>query len=152
MNIKMLDKIEYKNFAKYLSVNYSEKIHNITNNEIKKYSKKHSLSLFDIFENNSEKNFINFFYLDFLSKYFFKNSFFRFKLNLILALNEADYENFNIMRRENSLFSLAKSLIIFVLIGISAPFWLILRIIILSNDKVKNYFFNKNYFHDKEKD
>lgn len=148
----MLDKIEYKNFAKYLSVNYSEKIHNITNNEIKKYAKKHSLSLFDIFENNSEKNFINFFYLDFLSKYFFKNSFFRFKLNLILALNEADYENFNIMRRENSLFSLAKSLIIFVLIGISAPFWLILRIIILSNDKVKNYFFNKNYFHDKEKD
>ena len=148
----MLDKIEYENFAKYLSVNYSEKIHNIANNEIEKYAKKHSLSLFDIFENNSEKNFINFFYLDFLSKYFFKNSFFRFKLNLILALNEADYENFNIMRRENSLFSLAKSLIIFVLIVISAPFWLILRIIILSNDKVKNYFFNKNYFHDKEKD
>ena len=42
MNIKMLDKIEYENFAKYLSVNYSEKIHNIANNEIEKYDKKHS--------------------------------------------------------------------------------------------------------------
>lgn len=146
MNIKMLDKIEYENFAKYLSVNYSEEIHNIANNEIEKHAKKHSSSLFDIFENNSEKNFINFFYLDFLSKYFFKNSFFRFKLNLILALNEADYENFNIMRRENSLFSLAKTLIIFVFIGISAPFWLILRIIIFTNYKIKNC------FHDKKKD
>tara|TARA_Y100000816_G_C26107656_1_gene589213 strand:+ start:3319 stop:3759 length:441 start_codon:yes stop_codon:yes gene_type:complete len=146
MNIKMLDKIEYENFAKYLSVNYSEEIHNIANNEIEKHAKKHSSSLFDIFENNSEKNFINFFYLDFLSKYFFKNSFFRFKLNLILALNEADYENFNIMRRENSLLSLAKSLIIFVLIAISAPFWLILRIIIFTNYKIKNC------FHDKKKD
>tara|TARA_B100000886_G_scaffold231655_2_gene161763 strand:- start:1680 stop:2111 length:432 start_codon:yes stop_codon:yes gene_type:complete len=142
MNIKLLDKIEYENFVKYLSLNYSKKIHNIANDEIRKYSEKNS-SLSFFFETNSEKNFINFFYLDFLTKYFFKNSFFRFKLNLILALNEADYTNFNTMRINNFYLSLLGNFVIFAFISLSTPFWLILKIIIFTYNKVKNYVYLK---------
>lgn len=142
MDFKLLDKIEYENFIRYLSLNYNKKIHNIANNEIKKYSKENSSLLF-FFETYSEKNFINFFYLDFLTKYFFKNSFFRFKLNLILALNEADYDNFNMMRTENSSLSLLKNFVIFAFIIVSTPFWLIIKIIIFTYNKVKDYLFVK---------
>jgi hypothetical protein len=136
---KLLNKEEYKNFVRYLSIEYNNEIHNVANYEIKKYVEKNTSLFFDIIAANSEKFFINFYYLDFLTKYFFKNSLFRFKLNLILALNEADYRNFNIMREKNSYLSLLKNLIMFTFVALTIPIWLILKIIICKYSKLKNY-------------
>ncbi len=135
---KLLNKLEYVNFVKYLSIEYNEEIYDVANYEIKKYFEKNSSILFDLIVLNSEKYFINFFYLDFLTKYFFKNSLFRFKLNLILAINEADFGNFNIMRMKNSYLSLFKNFIIFAFIMLTTPVWLTLKFIIYRYIKLKD--------------
>ena len=116
----------------------NEEIYDVANYEIKKYFEKNSSILFDLIVLNSEKYFINFFYLDFLTKYFFKNSLFRFKLNLILAINEADFGNFNIMRMKNSYLSLFKNFIIFAFIMLTTPVWLTLKFIIYRYIKLKD--------------
>ena len=135
---KLLNKLEYVNFVKYLSIEYNEEIYDVANYEIKKYFEKNSSILFDLIVLNSEKYFINFFYLNFLNKYFFKNSLFRFKLNLILAINEADFGNFNIMRMKNSYLSLFKNFIIFAFIMLTTPVWLTLKFIIYRYIKLKD--------------
>jgi hypothetical protein len=120
---------EYKSFVKYFSLISKKNILYIANKKITIFLIDNNISKIDLFLQNLEKNFINLYYLDFICRFFFKNTIIRYKLNLILALHEADYDNFNIILK-NSLISLIIDLCIFALIAITVPAWILFIIII----------------------
>lgn len=120
---------EYKSFVKYFSLISKKNILYIANKKITIFLIDNNISKIDLFLQNLEKNFINLYYLDFICRFFFKNTIIRYKLNLILALHEADYDNFNIILK-NSLISLIIDLCIFALIAITVPVWILFIIII----------------------
>ena len=92
---------EYKSFVKYFSLISKKNILYIANKKITIFLIDNNISKIDLFLQNLEKNFINLYYLDFICRFFFKNTIIRYKLNLILALHEADYDNFNIILKNS---------------------------------------------------
>lgn len=120
---------EYESIVKYFSLVSKKNILCIANKKIKIFLFDNNISKIDLLLQNLEKNFINLYYLDFISRFFFKSTIIRYKLNLILALHEADYDNFNIILK-NSLITLLIDLCIFALIAITVPVWILFIIIV----------------------
>ena len=95
-DFKISDK-EYTFFIKYFNLIENKTLMHNANIRIENYINNNSVKYTDFFLNNCLKYYFDIFYLDFLSKFFFRKSIIRLKLNIVLALQEADYKNFNHM-------------------------------------------------------
>ena len=125
----LINKEQYKSIVKYFSLVGKNNIFAFANKKIKIFLFSNNITKLDKFFLNLEKNLINLYYLDCISKFFFKKTIIRYKLNLLLALHEADYDNFKIILK-NSFINLLADFFIFVLVGITIPVWILFIIII----------------------
>ena len=135
----LISKKEYSTYVKYFSFIEKDNILNLINLKLEDHLKKSSISKIDILFKNSTNLYLNIFYLDFLSKFFFKKSLVRFKLNLIIASHEADYENFNKIINNTKLLNFFFDIPKFIFIIITSPVWLFfvwLKLIFFKNDKI----------------
>lgn len=135
----LITKKEYSTYVKYFSFIEKDNILNLINLKLEDHLKKSSISKIDILFKNSTNLYLNIFYLDFLSKFFFKKSLVRFKLNLIIASHEADYENFNKIINNTKLLNFFFDIPKFIFIIITSPVWLFfvwLKLIFFKNDKI----------------
>ena len=117
----LITKKEYSTYVKYFSFIEKDNILNLINLKLEDHLKKSSISKIDILFKNSTNLYLNIFYLDFLSKFFFKKSLVRFKLNLIIASHEADYENFNKIINNTKLLNFFFYFTKFIFIIITSP-------------------------------
>ncbi len=135
----LITKKEYSTYVKYFSFIEKDNILNLINLKLEDHLKKSSISKIDILFKNSTNLYLNIFYLDFLSKFFFKKSLIRFKLNLIIASHEADYENFKKIINNTKLLNFFFDIPKFIFITITSPVWLFfvwLKLIFFKNDKI----------------
>ena len=88
---------EYQLYIKYFNLIKNEKLLHSANTRIENYVNSNTMKYMDYFLNSCLQSYFDIFFLDFLSKFFFRRSIIRLKLNMILALQEADYDNFNKM-------------------------------------------------------
>ena len=102
-NIFQLDYSEYERLSSYLKLETKEEIFNILNQKLLLFSKYKNFSRLDVFIKKIKKNIINIYYLDFFIKFFFKKSILRYQLNLILAIHESDYDNFQIILKNRNI-------------------------------------------------
>lgn len=127
-NIFQLDYSEYEDLSSYLKLKSKEEIFNILNRKLLLFSKYKDFSALDVFIKKIKKNIINIYYLDFFIKFFFKKSILRYQLNLILALHESDYDNFQIILKNRSIYIVFYELLMFLFVFISFPFWILIII------------------------
>ena len=127
-NIFQLDYSEYERLSSYLKLETKEEIFNILNQKLLLFSKYKNFSRLDVFIKKIKKNIINIYYLDFFIKFFFKKSVLRYQLNLILAIHESDYDNFQIILKNRNIYILFYELLMFVFVLISFPIWLLIII------------------------
>jgi|LakMenEpi03Aug12_release.lakeMendotaPanAssembly.Ray.scaffolds.fasta_scaffold478006_1 hypothetical protein len=127
-NIFQLDYSEYERLSSYLKLETKEEIFNILNQKLLLFSKYKNFSRLDVFIKKIKKNIINIYYLDFFIKFFFKKSILRYQLNLILAIHESDYDNFQIILKNRNIYILFYELLMFVFVLISFPIWLLIII------------------------
>lgn len=127
-NIFQLDYSEYERLSSYLKLEVKEEIFNILNQKLLLFSKYKNFSRLDVFIKKIKKNIINIYYLDFFVKFFFKKSIFRYQLNLILALHESDYDNFQIILKNRNIYIVFYELLMFVFVLISFPIWFLIII------------------------
>jgi hypothetical protein len=127
-NIFQLDYGEYERLSSYLKLEIKEEIFNILNKKLLLFSRYKNFSRLDIFIKKIKKNIINIYYLDFFIKFFFKKSILRYQLNLILALHESDYDNFQIILKNRNIYILFYELLMFVFVLISFPIWFLIII------------------------
>ena len=120
---------EYSKYVKYFSLMDNSQLLEIANFKVKNYLKDNSISNIDLFLESCNCYYYYFFYLDFFSKFFFKKSFIRFKFNLIVALHESDYENFNNMVNNSTITKILLDILKFVFIFITSPLWLIYKLL-----------------------
>ena len=135
----LISKKEYSTYVKYFSFLEKDSILDFINQKLENHLKKKSISKIDIVFKNSTDCYLNIFYLDFLSKFFFKKSLIRFKLNLVIASHEADYENFNKVINETKLLNFFFDIPKFLFVIITSPLWLLsiwLKSIFTKNDKI----------------
>ncbi len=135
----LISKKEYSTYVKYFSFLGKDSILDFINQKLENHLKKKSISKIDILFKNSTDYYLNIFYLDFLSKFFFKKSLIRFKLNLVIASHEADYENFNKVINETKLLNFFFDIPKFLFVIITSPLWLLsiwLKSIFTKNDKI----------------
>lgn len=127
-NIFQLDYSEYELLSSYLKLEIKEEIFNILNKKLLLFSKYKNFSRLDVFIKKIKKNIINIYYLDFFIKFFFKKSILRYQLNLILALHESDYDNFQIILKNRNIYIVFYELLMFVFVLISFPIWFLIII------------------------
>lgn len=127
-NIFQLDYSEYERLSSYLKLETKEEIFNILNQKLLLFSKYKNFSRLDVFIKKIKKNIINIYYLDFFIKFFFKKSILRYQLNLILAIHESDYDNFQIILKNRNIYIVFYELLMFVFVLISFPIWLLIII------------------------
>ena len=120
---------EYSKYVKYFSLMDNSQLLEIANFKVKNYLKDNSISNIDLFLESCNCYYYDIFYLDFFSKFFFKKSFVRFKFNLIVALHESDYENFNNMVNNSTITKILLDILKFVFIFITSPLWLIYKLL-----------------------
>lgn len=134
MNIKneqfFLTRENCKNIANYLSLKFKEEIYLFAKNKIDLFLKNRNLSQIDVILNSISCNKINLYYLDFITKFFLKKALIRYKLNLILAVSEADYDNFEILIKKNNLIEIIYEFLIFVIVFFTIPFWILFHILL----------------------
>ena len=121
---------EYSFYIKYLSLIENKKLLDIANIRIEKYINNNSLKNTDIFLNSCIKYYFDIFFLDFLSKFFFPKSIIRLKLNLILALQEADYNNFNHIIETTTIKEAILDVFKYIIISVTFPVWLIYKFLL----------------------
>jgi len=125
-DFKISDK-KYSFFIKYFNLienktlmhNANIRIENYINNNFAKYT--------DFFLNNCLKYYFDIFYLDFLSKFFFRKSIIRLKLHIVLALQEADYKNFNHMIETSNINVVFLDTLKYSIISATFPIWLLYK-------------------------
>jgi len=127
-NIFQLDYSEYERLSSYLKLETKDEIFNILNQKLLLFSKYKNFSRLDVFIKKIKKNIINIYYLDFFIKFFFKKSILRYQLNLILALHESDYDNFQIILKNRNIYIVFYELLMFVFVLISFPIWFLIII------------------------
>ena len=120
---------EYSKYVKYFSLMDNSQLLEIANFKVKNYLKDNSISNIDLFLESCNCYYYDIFYLDFFSKFFFKKSFIRFKFNLLFALHESDYENFNNMVNNSTITKILLDILKFVFIFITSPLWLIYKLL-----------------------
>ena len=121
---------EYLFYIKYFSLIENKKILNIANIKLDNYIQKNFPKFSDFYLNFCIKHYLDIFFLDFLTKFFFKKSIIRFKLNLILALHEAEYDNFKIMINSSNVFIIVLDVFKFTIILFTFPIWLTYKFLI----------------------
>ena len=122
-NIFQLDYNEYQLLSSYLKLEPKKEIFNILNQKLLIFSDYKKFNKIDVFLKKIKKNIINIYYLDFVTKFFFKKSILRYQLNLILALHESDYDNFHILIKNRGIYTVFYEILIFIYISISFPVW-----------------------------
>ncbi len=121
---------EYLFYIKYLSLIENKKLLQAANNRIENYVNFNSLKYSDFFLNSCLQYYFDIFFLDFLSKFFFRRSIIRLKLNMILALHEAEYDNFKHMINTSNLKIIILDILKFVIILLTFPIWLLYKFLI----------------------
>ena len=128
-NFNISDK-EYQFYVKYLKLIKNEKLLQNANIRLNNYINNNSLSHSDFFLNNSIHYYFDIFFLDFLSKFIFRRSIVRLKLNMILALHEAEFYNFKKMINSSNFKMIILDFFKFVIILITCPIWLLCKFLI----------------------
>ena len=121
---------EYLLYIKYLNLIKNEKILNTINIRIEKYISSNRLKYSDYFLNRCIQNYSDIFFLDFLSKFIFRRSIIRYKLNMILALQEADYNNFNQMIEGENIKIIIFDIFKFIIVFLISPIWLLYKFLL----------------------
>jgi len=121
---------EYSFYIKYFNLIENQKLLDIANIRIEKYINNNSLKNTDFFLNSCIRYYFDIFFLDFLSKFFFRKSIIRLKLNLILALQEADYNNFNHMIETSTIKQAIFDTLKYLIISVTFPVWLIYKFLL----------------------
>jgi len=125
-DFKISDK-EYTFFIKYFNLIENKTIKHNANIRIENYINNNSVKYTDFFLNNCLKYYFDIFYLDFLSKFFFRKSIIRLKLNIVLALQEADYKNFNHMIETSNINVVFLDTLKYSIISTTFPIWLLYK-------------------------
>lgn len=125
-NIYQLEYYEYTLISIYLKLLPNKEIFDILNQRLLIFSKYKNFDKIDIFIKKISKNSLNLHYLDFFVKYFFRKSILRYQLNLILALHESNYDDFQAILSKRNIFIIFYEFLIFILIFFSFPMWLII--------------------------
>ena len=125
-DFKISDK-EYTFFIKYFNLIENKTLMHNANIRIENYINNNSVKYTDFFLNNCLKYYFDIFYLDFLSKFFFRKSIIRLKLNIVLALQEADYKNFNHMIETSNINVVFLDTLKYSIISTTFPIWLLYK-------------------------
>lgn len=125
-----ISKKEYLFYIKYFNLIKNEKLLDTANTRIENYVTSNDMKYIDYFLNSCIQNYSDIFFLDFLSKFFFRRSIIRLKLNMILALQEADYDNFNRMIDSAKMKIIILDLFKFIIILLTFPIWLLYKFFI----------------------
>ena len=125
-DFKISDK-EYTFFIKYFNLIENKTLMHNANIRIENYINNNSVKYTDFFLNNCLKYYFDIFYLDFLSKFFFRKSIIRLKLNIVLALHEADYKNFNHMIETSNINVVFLDTLKYSIISTTFPIWLLYK-------------------------
>ena len=125
-----ISKKEYLFYIKYFNLIKNEKLLDTANTRIENYVTSNDMKYIDYFLNSCIQNYSDIFFLDFLSKFFFRRSIIRLKLNMILALQEADYDNFNRMIDSTNMKIIILDLFKFIIILLTFPIWLLYKFFI----------------------
>ena len=125
-DFKISDK-EYTFFIKYFNLIENKTLMHNANIRIENYINNNSVKYTDFFLNNCLKYYFDIFYLDFLSKFFFRKSVIRLKLNIVLALQEADYKNFNHMIETSNINVVFLDTLKYSIISATFPIWLLYK-------------------------
>ena len=125
-DFKISDK-EYTFFIKYFNLIENKTLMHNANIRIENYINNNSVKYIDFFLNNCLKYYFDIFYLDFLSKFFFRKSIIRLKLNIVLALQEADYKNFNHMIETSNINVVFLDILKYSIISATFPIWLLYK-------------------------
>ena len=137
LNFFQISNKEYSYYIKYLDLVPNNELLKIANIKINNLLNKNTPKYLDFFLNNCIHYYYDIFFIDFATKFFFKKSIIRFKLNLILALHEADYENFNLMMNSSTIKKILLDFTRFLIIVFLLPVWLVFKFIKLNLNKKK---------------
>ena len=121
---------EYSFLIKYFNLIENKTLLHTANIRIENYVSNNSVKYTDFFLNNCLKYYIDIFYLDFLSKFFFRKSITRLKLNLVLALQEADYNNFDHIIETTTIKEVILDAFKYIIISVTFPVWLIYKFLL----------------------
>ena len=125
-DFKISDK-KYSFFIKYFNLIENKTLMHNANIRIENYINNNSVKYTDFFLNNCLKYYFDIFYLDFLSKFFFRKSIIRLKLNIVLALQETDYKNFNHMIETSNINVVFLDTLKYSIISATFPIWLLYK-------------------------
>ena len=120
---------KYLKYVKYFSLMENDKLLQIANIKVENYLKDNFITNTDIFLEKCTQKYLDIYYIDLLSKFIFKKSLARFKLNLIIALHESDFENFNYMIVNSNLIKSFYDILIFSFVLITSPLWLLSKLV-----------------------
>ena len=126
-----ISKKEYLFYIKYFNLIKNEKLLETANTRIENYVTSNDIKYIDYFLNSCIQNYSDIFFLDFLSKFFFRRSIIRLKLNMILALQEADYDNFNKMINSANIKIIILDIFKFIIVLLTFPIWLVYKFFII---------------------
>ncbi len=121
---------EYSFYIKYFNLIENKELLHSANIRIENYINFNPMKYSDFFLNNCILHYLDIFFLDFLSKFFFRRSIIRLKLNMILAIQEAEYNNFNHMIDSSNLKVIILDLLKFSLVLFTFPIWLFYKFLI----------------------
>ena len=121
---------EYLFYIKYFNLIKNEKLLDTANTRIENYVTSNAMKYIDYFLNSCIQNYSDIFFLVFLSKFFFRRSIIRLKLNMILALQESDYDNFNRMIDSANFKIIILDVLKFIIILLTFPIWLLYKFLI----------------------
>ena len=122
---------EYQLYIKYFNLIKNEKLLHSANTRIENYVNSNTMKYMDYFLNSCLQSYFDIFFLDFLSKFFFRRSIIRLKLNMILALQEADYDNFNKMINSANIKIIILDIFKFIIVLLTFPIWLVYKFFII---------------------
>ena len=121
---------EYLFYTKYFNLIENKELLRTANIRIENYIEFNSIKYGDFFLNNCIQNYFDMFFLDFLSKFFFRKSVVRLKLNMILALHEAEYVNFEYMIDSTNIKVIIFDTLRFIIVLFTFPIWLMYKFLI----------------------
>jgi hypothetical protein len=128
-NFKISNK-EYLFYTKYFNLIENKELLRTANIRIENNIDFNSIKYGDFFLNNCIQHYFDMFFLDFLSKFFFRKSVVRLKLNMILALHEAEYVNFEYMIDSTNIKVIIFDTLKFIIVLFTFPIWLMYKFLI----------------------
>ena len=114
---------------KYFYLLENNKLLQIANIKVENYLNENLITITDIFLEKCANRYLDIYYIDLLSKFIFKKSLARFKLNLIIALHESDFENFNYIINNSNLTKSFYDIFKFTFVLLTSPLWLLSKLL-----------------------